>query len=74
MKKLSELVLEKVVNNDSVLRTLTPVDEGAEVGHVEKNVHCFARIVLQVLGLGWDWSLIVDNMIFIVGVSPNRNS
>ena len=74
MKKLSELVLEKVVKNDSVLRTLTPVDEGAEVGHVEKNVHCFARIVLQVLGLGWDWSLIVDNMIFIVGVSPNRNS
>ena len=59
MKKLSELVLEKVVINYSVLRSLTPVDKGAEVGDIEKNVHCFARIVLQVLSLGWDWSLIV---------------
>ena len=51
MKKLRELVLEKVVINDSVLRSLTPVDKCAEVGDIEKNVHCFARIVLQVLGL-----------------------
>ena len=31
---------------------VTPVDQGAEVGNVEKDVHCLAWIVLQVLGLG----------------------
>ena len=42
---------------------MTPVDKGAEVGNVEKDVHCLAWIVLQVLGLcGIDLELLIVNV------------
>jgi len=49
-EKVSEAASEPFAGKAVDEEVERAVDEGAEVGHVEKNVHCFARIVLQVLG------------------------
>ena len=50
---------------------LSPVDEGAEVGQVERGVYHFAWVVFQVLGLDKKYFLL--SKICLTMNSPDKN-